>query len=118
MDSAFHLITANNAARELFLVAYGVDLKEGAEIFAGIPEESRESWMDITKQGFQGQHFIFERHYDLENGPVDLQISVNPIVSPAGQITGVSFFGRDMTQQNKAEKALAGKRGTLPHADQ
>ncbi|MHB8085762.1 MAG: PAS domain S-box protein, partial [Dehalococcoidia bacterium] len=97
---------ANNAATELFLIAYGVDLTEGAETFDGIPDESRESWVDIAKQGFQGEHFTFERHYDLENGPVDLQISVNPIVSSAGQVTGVSFFGRDMTQQNKAEKAL------------
>ncbi|MHB8086575.1 MAG: PAS domain S-box protein, partial [Dehalococcoidia bacterium] len=107
IDGAFRLITANNAARDLFLIAYGVDLKEGSEIFDGIPDESRESWVDIAKHGFQGEHFAFERHYDLENGPVDLQISVNPIVSPAGQVTGVSFFGRDMTQQNKAEKALA-----------
>ncbi|MGA2159028.1 MAG: PAS domain S-box protein [Dehalococcoidia bacterium] len=106
VDDSLHLITANNAARDLFLTAYGVDLREGAEIFAGIPEESRKSWVDIAKQGLQGQHFAFERHYDLENGPVDLQISVNPIVSPSGQITGVSCFGRDMTQQNKAEKAL------------
>jgi PAS domain S-box-containing protein/putative nucleotidyltransferase with HDIG domain len=106
VDASFRLITANNAARELFLIAYGVDLREGEQIFAGIPEESRESWVDISRQGFQGQHFTFERHYELENGPVDLQISVNPISSPSGQITGVSFFGRDMTLQNKAEKAL------------
>jgi PAS domain S-box-containing protein/putative nucleotidyltransferase with HDIG domain len=106
VDGAFRLITANNAARELFLIAYGVDLREGAEIFADIPEESRQSWVDISKQGFQGEHFTFERHYDLEKGPVDLQVSVNPLVSPAGQITGVSFFGRDMTQQNRAEKAF------------
>jgi len=106
VDSALRLITANNAARKLFLIAYGVDLREGEGVFSDIPVDSRESWADVTKRGFQGEHFTFERHYDLEKGPVDLQISVNPITSPAGQVAGVSFFARDMTQQNTAEKAL------------
>ncbi len=106
VDSANRLITANNAARELFLIAYGIDLREGEDVFASLPEESRKSGIEISKRGFKGERFTFERHYDFENGPIDLEISVNPIVSPAGQITGVSFFGRDMTQQHRTEKDL------------
>lgn len=99
VDRDFHVIIANSVAKKYFRTVIGMELTEGTDILSNLDSERKVFWQDILNRALKGERILFERHYDLKHQPLDFEFSVNPIISPAGYITGISFFGRDITER-------------------
>jgi PAS domain S-box-containing protein/putative nucleotidyltransferase with HDIG domain len=106
VDTDFRLIAANSAAHRLHALVYGATLTEGVDVRSAMPEENGELWSTIGLRVFNGEHVSFEKRYELDGGPIDLEFSLSPIVSPSGRITGASNFARDITGRKKVEQQL------------
>ena len=106
VDTNFHLIAANSAARKLYNQIYGSALVEGMDMRSKIPQEKADFWTKAGEHVFKGEHVSFEMHYDLAGGPLDFEFSLSPIVSPSGLITGAASFARDITERKKVNRQL------------
>ena len=106
VDTEFRLIAANNAARRLYNLVSGATPVEGVDIRSAMPKETADLWTEVGRRVFKGEHFSFEKHYELAGDPIDLEFSLSPIVSPSGRVTGASNFARDTTGRKKVEQQL------------
>lgn len=104
VDRDYSLTTANDNARRLYNQIYGTTLVEGMDVRSAIPEENRGFWSGIGQRVFNGEQVSFERHLEFADGPIDLEFSLSPIVSPSGRTTGVSCFARDITERRQSEQ--------------
>ncbi|MDZ7266815.1 MAG: response regulator [candidate division KSB1 bacterium] len=106
VDRNFTLLTANSTFRRHFHQAFGVELHKGMNLLAVVPPELAQTWRALYERALAGEHFTVEQHYDFADSCCDCEISFNPIRGPAGDITGVSVFGRDITERNRDRQAL------------
>jgi len=111
VDRDSHVIAANTMAKKYFQKALGTELKEGMNMISTLDSERKSFWQDIITRALKGERIIFEWHYDMDHQPLDLEFSVNPIISPAGYITGLSFFGRDITERKILDRITAIQHG-------
>ena len=101
-----YIVTAaNESAIKMSSMVVG-PIAVGRHVYEFIPAEYRSSWENIFKQVLGGQSLVFESHYDTDKGPLDIEFSASPINSPSGEITGISFFGRNITERRQAEQEL------------
>jgi PAS domain S-box-containing protein len=106
VDSKYRILTMNRAWRNMFFFVYKIELEEGVNLMACFPPERRSFWAGVHGRALRGQRFTFEDHYDPEGISIDVNVSVNPIVGENGEITGVSYFIRDITEQKQVERTL------------
>ena len=104
----FHITAANEASSIIYKLISGTTRKfeVGEHVLDLVTADRRPYWENMFKQALGGQKLVFENHYDTDRGPIDFEISVNPILSPSQGITGVSLFGRDITQRKQDEQKL------------
>ena len=57
-------------------------------------------------RALRGEHFSFEDHYEQEGFSIDIEVSTNPITGENGEVTGVSYFFKDITERKRAEETL------------
>jgi PAS domain S-box-containing protein/putative nucleotidyltransferase with HDIG domain len=106
VDNELQLISANEAARKLYFQVFGVPLQQSMNIVELMPQERQDFWLDLFSRVLKGEHEVFGQHYDLQTGFIDLEMSVNPIISALGRVTGISLYGRDITIRKINEEAL------------
>lgn len=94
---------------EVFVDAYykifGVKLSKGTNVLNALPEPLRSIWTEHYDRVFRNERFVFNEKIDVGNGPIYIEVSMNPIVID-GKVVGGSFYGKDITEQKKAEEAL------------
>ncbi|MBN1375654.1 MAG: PAS domain S-box protein [Dehalococcoidia bacterium] len=107
-DRDLRITAANEASKKVYQLIAGTEriFEVGDNILEFTPSEFRDYWVTVFNQALRGKRQVFEKHYDTSQGPVDVEISVNPIVSPSQEITGFSVFGRDITGRKHAEQQL------------
>ncbi|MDD5495045.1 MAG: PAS domain S-box protein, partial [Dehalococcoidia bacterium] len=106
MDREHHLLQANSAARKWYPQFVQAELVEGMDMLEPMHQERRAFWEGIIARCLAGEQFKFEQRYDHANNSYYIEFSINPIVSPESEITGLSFRGSDITQRRKADEAL------------
>lgn len=106
LDRDYRLIAANRAADRLYSMVAG-PLCPGQNILESMPPEQQSIWDNILRRVLGGEYITFENHYDTDEGSFDIEYSVNPILSPPGNVTGVSMFGREITERKRSEKSLS-----------
>lgn len=101
------VVSWNRAAERIF--GYRADEIVGHSIIRLFPRDQQGEWRDIQERAARGESIgpyeTWRRHKDGRAIPVSVTIS--PLRDGAGQITGVSFIGRDITarRQSEAERA-------------
>ena len=82
----------------------------GANILDYLPEaghNNRALWKAHYDRVLQeGHHIVIEHRDEIEGRWVDTEISLNPIVSISGAITGIVVFTRDVSERKATEREL------------
>jgi PAS domain S-box-containing protein len=106
VDGDYRILTLNTAYRQMFTVAYGVELQPGTCILDSLPPAEKSQWVELYNVALRGERHSAELTYNLRGINLVLEVSLTPIRSPGGQIAGVSIFGRDITERRQAEDLL------------
>lgn len=111
---SFGLMTFNKGLRDYFLQGRGITLKPGMrpeDLFP--PGEYVERWHSFYRQAIQEGPYTTEYQVYTQNRVLQLSFSV---LKQNGNIFGVSAFGRDVTEQKRAEREAHELRDNLAHA--
>jgi PAS domain S-box-containing protein/putative nucleotidyltransferase with HDIG domain len=106
IDSNYCVISVNSAAQKSYSLVAG-SLSIGQNILAMLPPDRQSFWDDVFKRALRCEHVTFEHHFDTGEGPLDFEFSANPIMSPSSRVSGISLFGRNITERKKNEQALS-----------
>lgn len=106
VDSHYTVLTLNLAFKQLFLLAFDVELAPGMNAVDCLPAEQRTLWIDYYNRALKGDRFDAEHYYFLNDISIYLDISFNPIFNRSGLITGVAVFSRDITNRKQTETKL------------
>jgi diguanylate cyclase (GGDEF)-like protein/PAS domain S-box-containing protein len=102
VDLDYRLITFNRALRENIKETLGVQLAAGMCLHELLPPERAALWPPFYERVLHEGPFRIEYSLIL---PRTLELAFNPIVVD-GHVTGISVFGKDITERKAAEKAL------------
>ncbi|TNE80816.1 MAG: PAS domain S-box protein [Bacteroidetes bacterium] len=100
------LITFNKRYAQEYFSAFGRTLDQGSAAFDDFPETERIKWHKWTDRAMVGEKFSFEYIFHWPSGIGYYDIFVNPILSDSNEITGVSFFARNVTKRKELEISL------------
>ena len=106
LDSKGRILTMNKAFKKMFHLFVKIEMQEGMNIMEYMSPEHRTFWADIHDRALKGEHIFFEGRYGPEGISVNAEVSVNPIIGGHGEITGASYFARDITERKRAEETL------------
>jgi diguanylate cyclase (GGDEF)-like protein/PAS domain S-box-containing protein len=102
VDPRLRLITFNRAFKEYFDRNFGGPVAPGMSVRELHPPALAVFWLQLYERSLSGKTFSTE--HTIVDGRT-LEISFSPIVVD-GETTGVSVFGKDITERKKAESAL------------
>ena len=100
VDPRLRLMTFNRAFKEHFEKNFGGPVAPGMGLRELIPPERAVIWPPLYERALRGERFRSE--ITLIDGRL-LDLSFSPIVVD-DETTGVSVFGKDITERRKAEK--------------
>jgi PAS domain S-box-containing protein len=103
VDIDYRLVAFNRAFQRIFELDYGVKAAVGMNPQDLLPPERAALWRPLYERAFKEGPFRVE--YSLVDGRI-LELSLNPIVVD-GEATGVSVFGKDITDRERAQKHIA-----------
>lgn len=100
------ILTWNPAAQALY--GYTAEEIVGRPITVLVPPDLHEELDDLTCRVVRGEHVAHEetRRLPREGPPVDVSLSVSPLLDTSGQVVGVSTIARDITERKRAERQL------------
>jgi PAS domain S-box-containing protein len=109
VDRDYRLIAFNTPLARTFELAYNAPLTPGARIVELVPPDQGKLWADRYDRALAGERFTTEQHYRFPafNAEADIEISFSPIRAADGAISGVTVFGRDITERKQTARALA-----------
>jgi diguanylate cyclase (GGDEF)-like protein/PAS domain S-box-containing protein len=102
VDPRLRLITFNRAFKEYFEQNFGGPVTPGMSVRELHPPALAVFWLPLYERALTGKTFSVE--HTIADGRT-LEISFSPIVAE-GETTGVSVFGKDITERKKAENEL------------
>lgn len=102
VDRDYRIIYVNPVFRDDFRAAFGVALEAGTHIIEALPVELRGVWQERYDRALAGEQFIVVDAVETPGGTVHIEVEANPIVQ-GNAVTGVSFFGRNITGRREAE---------------
>jgi diguanylate cyclase (GGDEF)-like protein/PAS domain S-box-containing protein len=103
VDLDYRLITFNRALQQTIQNTFGVQLAAGMCFHDVLQPERAVLWPPFYQRALSQGPFRVE--YSLLVGGRTLDLAFNPIVVD-GEKIGISIFGKDITEQKSAEKAL------------
>jgi PAS domain S-box-containing protein len=106
LDRDKRVITANAAMRQLFFQWRGQQLLPGHLFLSSNPHEIELRWWPLFDRVLEGQRMRFEEEYGGGAHHRVLDVSMSPILDADGTVTGLTFFGRDVTARKVAELRL------------
>jgi PAS domain S-box-containing protein len=109
LDTRGRLVTANQAARSLFLQVNGRELVLGDTFFV-TPLPARESHVQLRERFIQalgGQRVRLELPLPVEGQLLTVDVTLSPVLGEGGRVVRVTVFGRDITARKAAEARLS-----------
>jgi two-component system cell cycle sensor histidine kinase/response regulator CckA len=107
IDRNYRLIAGNAAFHQHTRVAFGREFAVGEDIFAlSDTDAARDDWRDYYDRALAGEQFNVQVHRRFVEPPRWIEYRFNPIRDDAGDIAGVTVFGRDITEQKLTEATL------------
>jgi diguanylate cyclase (GGDEF)-like protein/PAS domain S-box-containing protein len=107
VDSQYNLIIGNALYHRNVSAAIGRRLLEGESVLvSGIPQDIANEWRGYYDRALQGEKFSIHTQTRFTSSPLEIEYHFNPIQDVDGVITGVTVFGRDITERKHIENAL------------
>lgn len=102
-----HVITViNSAGINFYKQLIGKTLKPGDNYRTVIPQDEIAEWNDYHQQAMRGKKPVYVREFHIADRNRTFEFSLNPVFTDNQIITGISLFGRDITQRAAYEKEL------------
>jgi PAS domain S-box-containing protein len=108
VDVKYELIDFNRSFFRKYKQAYGIKLLRGKNILDLVPEdrpELRELWRLRYEHGLKGRTGKYLDTYQIDKESRTYEIKTYPIVEN-GNVTGLTVYSRDITNQMRAEDLL------------
>ncbi|TRX62643.1 PAS domain S-box protein [Fulvivirga sp. M361] len=106
LDKNYFLIDFNLIFKEEWKLAYGIELEVGMNLPEHIPDEAtRVLWECRYSNALKGEKAVYQDSYQVGHENNYYEIHVYPI-KDGGEITGISFFAKDITKRTQAQKKL------------
>ena len=106
VDTHMQLVTMNHRFSQLVEALFGFAPQIGRSNLRFLPDDERDFWEGAYERALRGDRFTVERSYTTASGAIVLEIALNPILSDAGEVTGIVLFARDITERRQKEAAL------------
>jgi len=106
LDRDLHLVTRNEQFCDLIERLFGFVPQIGMSNLVFLQDDERRLWAAAYRRALDGEQFTIERTYSLEAEQITVEVTLNPILSDAGDVTGIVLFARDVTERNRKEAAL------------
>lgn len=108
VDSEYRLIVGNRLFHHNVSTAIGRELADGENLLAlDLPPAALAEWRGYYDRALRGEHFSVEVTTRFRAIARTIEYRLSPIRTAEGQITGVTVFGRDITERKEAEAAQA-----------
>lgn len=106
INANYQILAANSAFRRLHNLMFSRIIKPGVDFVHSLPTVYGQVWQEGFEKAKKGERVRQEVHYAHPKFPVHLEVSLNPIYSKGGMISGISVFARDITLRKQAENEL------------
>ena len=114
VDKNYQLTVANTSFQTLSTQLSGRKLSFGENVLEHFhSDELRATWKVRYDKVLKGERILEEVYCDEESGTVFVELSLNPIMDPWGDVIGVSVFSRDITERRNREADLKLMQSTL-----
>jgi PAS domain S-box-containing protein len=107
LDIEGRLLTFNTAYKNRLKAGYDIDIKIGDRLFDLLPKPEGDLAFQHFKQVLSGNPVIEEGIFEVSGEKYIMETSVNPIVTETLEITGVTYFIKDITRSRQAVRALS-----------
>jgi PAS domain S-box-containing protein len=107
VDRNGRLLTFNSAFKDRLLKSYSISIATGDNVFEKLPEILAEPGKINFERAMRGEHVLDENSYVVNGKRFYMEAAVNPITTDDGEITGVSFFVKDITSTRMTVRALS-----------
>ncbi len=108
VDSKYRLIIGNALYLKNARTAIGRDLRDRENLLAlNLPQEALDEWRGYYDRALLGEKFSIQVQTRFRSVPTEMEYHFNPIRAEGGKITGVTVFGRDITERKRAEEEVA-----------
>lgn len=100
VDTQNRITVLNSAFKKYFTEQYEKNISSGDDYRSKLPEPEKQQWGLLHDRVLKGEKITTQEILANEDGnKTYLEISLNPISDENNFITGVSFFGRDVTSR-------------------
>lgn len=107
VDAEYRLIVGNKRFHETLRAMCGREVTEGDDLLAlDLPPDEIDNWRERYDRGLRGERFAVDVVTRFAGVPRVVEYRVNPIKMEDGRITGVTFFGRDITERKRTEEEV------------
>ncbi len=105
IDLNYRIKYINEVFANTFELTFGVRLVKGMNILDALPPQLRTIWKERYDRAFNNEHFVFNDKIELEQGDIFIEVAMSPVVID-NKVVGASFFGKDVSEEKKANQAL------------
>lgn len=106
LDTDCRVVVMNSAFKKAFSGVFHCEPQIGINVMDLMTKDRRNYWLGVHKRAMTGEQFSVELHLDISGVPLDIEVSVQPVIDETATIAAVSFFGHDITAWKKAQQAL------------
>ncbi|MES2389549.1 MAG: PAS domain S-box protein [Bacteroidota bacterium] len=106
LDRNMRLVTFNSAFGNLVKILTGHNVLQGMPLQEVFSENLFESIQEFYVKARDGEALRRELNFEFSGKPLALDLSINPIFTEEGLISGLSLFARDITLRKEAENEL------------
>ncbi len=100
VDINHEITVVNSSFKNWFYQSNNKMLKPGDDFRSYLKEPAKSDWNEKHMQVLRGKKIVYTLDYTLDNSDKKtFEISLNPITGEDGIISGVSLFGRDVTER-------------------
>ncbi len=104
-DRDYRILYINTTLQREFHAAFGVWLEKGTVLMDALPEPYKAIWKTRYDRVMANERFTVEDEVDTAVGKQNIQVAFTPIVKE-GEVIGGFCFGRNITDQKRAETEL------------
>nr|MBP7693122.1 PAS domain S-box protein [Anaerolineales bacterium] len=107
IDRHYRMIVGNTRYLENVGAALGRPLTPGEDVLAlPLPPAALAEWRGYYDRALRGEQFSVEVPTRFTAQPRHVEYRFNPIRTAAGEVVGVTVFGRDVTERQQAQARL------------
>jgi PAS domain S-box-containing protein len=103
VDKDLRILVINRAYQDYLNRNFKVELKQGDHLLEGTPETRALFWLPSFKKALKGEKVQLLTSRTFSGEDYSLQISMNPIREPSGEVDGVCVYIRDVSEFKLAE---------------